>query len=356
MEAYNSKITVVLLKLVRLALGKGTDNAIPIDVLWEKVLELADAQGVTAIVSDGFSKMDIQIPLDIKMRFVSRVVTYEQLYQHQEELMVKLAKMYRNGGFKMMVLNGWGLSLDYPVPSHRPSAGLDIWNFGQWKDADAYIVSCGVNIDNSHYNHSVFCVENMMVENHYDFINVYAFYSSRRIEKKLKELANREYWQKKVDGVEVYTPAATFNALFLLCLNAQHFAGSKMTLCQLLDWALFMEQHHTEVNWNEYIAFLKKERLWRFFNLLNLIAVEKLGFNRNIVPYDIEDDVMLERVFGDVISPKFGVLVDGTALSIMLRKLCRWWKNRWKYQLYFPDSFFSTHIFGGKHAEAKAFF
>lgn len=36
----------------------------------------------------------------------------------------------------MMVLKGYGLSLNYLKPSHRPCGDIDIWLFGKQKEAD----------------------------------------------------------------------------------------------------------------------------------------------------------------------------------------------------------------------------
>lgn len=335
-----------LLGLTRIALGKDNSFALSGNETWEDVLRLADAQGVAAIAADGISAINAVVPFQIKMEWASRVVMHEQVYKRHEELMVKLAKVYQKKDIRMMVLKGWGLSLDYPIPSHRPSGDLDIWNFGQWQEADAYIASRGIEIDNSHHHHSVFNINELMVENHYDFINIYAHRSSRRIEAKLKELAYRKQQEKLVDGVKIYLPSATFNALFLLRHTAQHFAGSEMTLRQLLDWALFMEHHHSEIEWEEYTAFLKKEKLWRFFNLLNLLAVEKLGFSKEMVPYVIETDDMLERVYADMISPEFNESVTGNAFSRIATKTRRWWHNRWKHRLCYSDSLVSSFVYG----------
>lgn len=53
--------------------------------------------------------------------------------------MTDLARLYANNGIRMMVVKGYGLSLDWPVPNHRPVGDLDIYNFGKWKEADVLV-------------------------------------------------------------------------------------------------------------------------------------------------------------------------------------------------------------------------
>lgn len=343
----NSQMTIeVLLRLVRLALDKEQDGSLPKDVAWAEVLGLADAQGVAAIAADGLEKAGGQVPFDIKMGWAGRVIAHEKSYQRHVALMAKLAKTYQEAGLRMMVLKGWGLSLEYPVPNHRPSGDLDIWNFGKQQEADDYLASRGVEIDNRYHHHSVFNVEELVVENHYDFINTRAHQSSRRFEERLKELADRDWREKEVGGTTVFLPGPDFNFLFLLRHMANHFVGKEMTLRQLLDWALTVEHHHEEMGWEENLAFLKENGLMRYFNLMALICVERLGFSRDIFHCELVEDDLKERVFNDIIVPGNDVPMGKGVLHIMTGKFRRWWSNRWKHRLCYPDSLLSGFVYG----------
>ena len=66
-----------------------------------------------------------------------------------------------------MVLKGYGLSLDWPIPNHRVVGDLDIYNFGKWKEADSFIAEqLGIKIDDGHEHHAVFNFNGVAVENH----------------------------------------------------------------------------------------------------------------------------------------------------------------------------------------------
>lgn len=89
----------------------------------------------------------------------------------------------------MMVLKGYACSLNWPKPEHRPCGDIDIWLFGQQKEADkALSKEKGIEIDKSHHHHTVFYWGEFMVENHYDFINVHQNKTNAKLEKVLKEL------------------------------------------------------------------------------------------------------------------------------------------------------------------------
>ena len=323
---------VALLDILKSSLGHLSSFPISADTNWERVVQLADDHGVAAILADGIHIKKVDLPAGIKYKLVGRVLMYEDAYRKHEQTMFELAKIYQEAGHRMMVLKGWGLSLDYPNPEHRPSGDLDIWNFGQWKEADAYIASKGIKIDNCHHHHTVFSYKGIPVENHFDFINTYAHRSSKRVERRLKELAAKDYKEK--DGIIL--PSADFNALFLLRHCASHFASTEMTLRQVLDWGLFMKRHHEEIDWESYLLYVEKEGMMRFYNLLCLFCVRYLGFSASI----------FRRVYEDNLEERFKDREDGSLLDALSIKPRRWWHNRWKNRLCYPDSLLSNFCYG----------
>nr|WP_320039517.1 nucleotidyltransferase family protein [uncultured Bacteroides sp.] len=112
----------------------------------------------------------------------------ESCYEEHRKAIGKLAHFYDWQGIKLMVLKGYGLSLNYPKPEHRPVGDVDSYNFGLHAFADQMVHDkLGIEIDNSHHRHSVFSFEGVTIENHYDFIEDYAHRSNKRIEVILKE-------------------------------------------------------------------------------------------------------------------------------------------------------------------------
>ena len=113
----------------------------------------------------------------------------EEDYKKYVEDIASLAKAYSEAGIEMMVLKGYGLSLNYPEPAHRPVGDIDIFlndndnddcgKLPAWRRGDEVIRQRGIEIDYSHHHHSVFSWKGQMVENHYDIVNRYAGKSGR---------------------------------------------------------------------------------------------------------------------------------------------------------------------------------
>lgn len=211
--------------------------------------------------------------------------------------MADWARLYATQSIRMLVLKGYGLSLDWPVPNHRPVGDLDIYNFGKWHEADSLIAkTCGVKIDEGHEHHTVFNFNGVSVENHYDFINTKAHRDAPAIEERLKQLAEKGNKEMEVHGVKIYLPSADFNAIFLMRHMGQHFAGEHLNLRQVLDWGFFVRAHHNEVNWKATIGFLKEIGIYTFFYQINAICVDYWGFPEKNFPAIRRNDTLEKRI------------------------------------------------------------
>lgn len=239
----------------------------------------------------------------------------------------------------MMVLKGYGLSLDWPVPNHRPVGDLDIYNFGNWQEADILICkACGIKIDDGHEHHTVFNFKGVPVENHYDIINTKAHRDAPKIEDQLKALADKNCREIEIQGSKIYLPSADFNAIFLMRHMGQHFAGEHLNLRQVLDWGFFVRAHHKEVDWKAAIGFLKEIGIYTFFNQINAICVDYLGFSETCFPLIERNKGLEERILMDILHPEFAEEKPASGLiSILNFKFRRWWHNRWKHPLVYKE-------------------
>ena len=359
----------VLLELVRIGIGKDSAYQITQGLDWQELFDLADRQKVTAIALDGINRcfekgVKLDVDFQTKMDWIGAVRQIEALYQQHETNMRLLAQFYQKHGIKMMVLKGYGLSLNYPVPNHRAPGYIDIYLFGDYEKGDELLKNeLGIEIDKSHHHHTVFTFQGESVENHYDFLNVHVRKSNQRMERKLKELAhrtskdsnnNQELKNERIslktntndpNETNVILPSVEFNAIYLLRHCAAHFASTHMSIRQVLDWGLFMEKHHKEIDWEPYLTYLRQEGMYRYYNLMGLFCLHHLGFDASIFN-GLYEDGLLERFSNEVLSPEFKDKEDGSLMHSLSVKPRRWWHNRWKNRLCYPDSAWSEFAYG----------
>ena len=339
------KAEETLLKLIRLGLGHS-------DVLEDEIIEwpaikvLADKQGLTAMVLDGIERLsdELRPPKVLLLNWIGEVMqNYEARYTEYEKAISSLAGFYNQHGYKMMLLKGYACSLDWPKPIHRPCGDIDIWQFGEQKKADGLLTSeKGIKVDNSLHHHTVFTWGDFMVENHYDFINVYHHKSNVELEKIFKELGQDDLHFVELNGEIVYLPSPNLHALFLLKHTMNDFTSLSMTLRQLIDWVFFVEKHTKEVDWEWLIGVLKKYHMIEFYNTINAICVGDLGFDAKIFPSVQFHPDLKDKVLKDILYPKYSASEPSSLIPRLLYKYRRWQGNAWKHELCYSESRWSA--------------
>ena len=247
-----------------------------------------------------------------------------------------------------MVLKGFACSVNWPKPNHRPCGDIDIWQFGQFKEADEALNAWGkvqnsrFKIDSSHHHHTVFYWRDFMVENHYDFINVHYHKSNVEIDKEFKQLAADDSYSVNVNGEKVYLPSPNLHALFLLRHAMNHFSSSEITLRQLIDWACFAKAHRKEIDWEWLMDRVEYYGMTRLYQVFNAICVDDLGFSSSVFPSVQFEPGLKERVLKEIIAPVFPTEEPKGIIRRIVFKYKRWKANGWKHELCFKDSMWSA--------------
>ena len=345
MKNYN-----LLRQLLRAGLGLDNKWSPEGNVAWAEIYKLASNQGVAPIVWDGIKRLEEENILSIsaierstKLQWALSVETLEKRYERQRKVMVKLARFYGEENIKMMILKGYGLSLCYPVPHHRSCSDVDIWLFGEQERADAMLRRrLNLSIDEDKHHHTVFHIEGVMFENHYDFLNVESHRSNRDIEQELKERAMQAK-ELKVEDVTLYMPNANCHALFLVRHAAAHFAAVEIVLRHIIDWAMFVKHNHSEIDWAWLRRICREQNMERFLDVINVLAADICDVNLSLMPGTERNKSLEVRVLRDILTPEFKRKQPKEGLlRILIFKLQRWWSNRWKHRLVYREGLLTT--------------
>ena len=366
MIASNEKL---LLNLIKIALGKSTKCALPNALEWNILFDMSMKQCVPSLVLDGLNKSLASEPCQgnkgigkmDKLKWLSMVLNMERLYTKHENVIAELAAFYQRAGYQMMLLKGYGLSKYWPIPNHRPTGDIDIYLMHMnsdgkeksqpaWKCADKLMTEkLGIQVDNSHHHHSVFTYKGIMVENHYDFINVHSHRSNRWIENEFKTLALKGNEEFTFDnGAKLLFPSPLLNCLFVARHNASHFAAEHLNLRQLLDWALFVEERHKDIDWDYFWSMAKKMGMEKFVLCMAFIAIEQLSFEKDIfhIPNEFKDfqkceHDLIDKVLDNILHPT-DEANDGKGIAYVINRYKLWKNNLWKHRIVYSDSVVST--------------
>ncbi len=333
---------------------------------WQALYSLSCDQGVAAMVWDklgraigeGVLPADRQPSRALKIKWALTAESVEAKYARQKSVIGKLAGFFAGHGIGMMVIKGYGLSLDYPFPCHRPCSDIDIWLFEERRtpSGDTVRVSAQqrgdallrehmrIDIDEDKHHHTVFCVDGVPVENHYDFMNVHAHRSNRAVEARLAELVQRKMYETEVDGAVVYLPPSDFHALFLLRHSASHFAAERIVLRHLLDWRYFVSKYGDDVDWQGLTEFAEKMNMHRFLHGMNSICIDCLGMPSDRIVLPESDGGYAGRMLDEILRPEFSETkpVGAGYLKSWSYMFRRWWANRWKHGIVYRESLAET--------------
>lgn len=351
-----TKEAISLLHLLLLGLsGKIKESVIDIkyDIDWYFVYALALRQGITAILLDAISKLpnEVRPSKPILLQWIGQATMMERMYARHKERIASLAELYRQRGIRLLLLKGYGCSLGYPKPEHRPTGDIDVYLFGKQEEADALVEKClGIKVHREYHKHSTFNYGGVEVENHAKFIDDVSHKSNIRFERILMSIL--EKYECEPSGIDnVLIPSPTFNALFLLRHTGEHFASNEITLRHVLDVGTFFQKYHSQIDWSLVFKVYKEERMLRFFNAIATICVEYLGIEAACFASDDKqyiyqsDTTLADRILSDIFEKKdvlpmstVGIDTIGKKLKYAIDKSYRWWRNHWKYQLVYNEN------------------
>lgn len=373
----------LFLELIQVSIGHRNElSAMPTGKQWALLFERAKTHALIGLCFDGIQKLgatalgtidsdsaeEVRIHqvlgMDKKqyLRWMSMTLKVQAAYDRHEFYIMKLAEFYEKEGIGMMLLKGYGLSRFYPHPRLRTPGDVDVFLFDLdeghdsalpvWKRGDEAIRRrLKVEVRNDCEHHTKFRLDEIMVENHYDFINTRIRRSSGKLEKDFKTIAQDHTNFIEITGQRIYLPSDRLNALFLLRHAAGHFASEGITLRNVLDWAFFV-QSAQQLDWNWLWGKAREYNMHRFLACLNAICIEDLGFATSVFVQKDYDSQLKERVLQEIIKNN-----DEVCPTSMWGRTYRWWCHRWKHRICYSDSLFSSFVYsiranvGGTSAE-----
>ena len=256
----------------------------------------------------------------------------EQDYEAHKADVEKLASYYKKIGVKMLLMKGYGLSLNYPQPSHRPMGDIDVYLYGQGALADKKLSeSLGVPVKLNSDKHSQFTFGGTAVENHAYIVGV----PVHPCLKELNAALENEALNATEIGDNVWLPFPMFNALFLPYHCANHFAQGEASVRQICDWACFVQRYGAEVDWERVRELAVKSGYYPFYCCLNGIVKDCLGVPASYLPSWPCDDAMMHRVLDSILAPRKEV-------KTLVGKVRRYFSAGWKYRLVYADNMLAS--------------
>lgn len=281
---------------------------------WWNLFRLLQANHVSALTAEALATLEV--PREVKIPWLAESDKAVRWHRYQQEVQQDIVDTMTKHGIETLVLKGTHTAQYYPHPETREFGDLDLYFHDRHDEADRVAREVlKVDVSNDAHHHSKYNYRGVTVESHYDFVNRHYPPSNRRYEALLKELA----------------PGPTFEVLFLLRHMAGHFAASRITLRDLVDWTLTCRALNDKVDWDKVERAIHDFGMTKFATMLNSIADSRLGSQ----PLSYSDTQSL--IEHDIV---YGSMDDNSADGIgrLGWKLRRWRALGWKRKMVYNDN------------------
>lgn len=296
---------------------------------WWSLFRLLQRNHVAALVSEVFDKMTKEMlpPRAVLIPWLTERDKATDWTRYQRDVQDDIVDTLQKHGIQTLVLKGTHIATYYPHPELREFGDLDLYFFDKHDEADRVAKKeLGVSISDKSHHHTKYDYRGVTVESHYDFVNTHYPPSNRNYETLLKEQA----------------PSPTFEVLFLLRHMACHFAASRITLRDLVDWTLTCQTLGDKVEWTLVNKTIEDYGMTEFVAVLNAIATQRLSVSMSqclavlqscSLAVSLVHKVEHDLVYG---SEEADNKADG--LERLGWKLRRWRALAWKRRMVFNDS------------------
>lgn len=290
--------------------------------VWWSVFRLLQHNHVAALASLALEHID-DLPREVKIPWLAEREKGVNWHRYQTDVQQDIIDRMSHHGIETLVLKGTHTAQYYPVPELREFGDLDLY-FQRHKEADAVAQSeMGVEINHGAHHHTKYAYRGVTVESHCHFVNCHYPPSNRSYEQLLEQLA----------------PSATFEVLFLLRHMAGHFAASRITLRDVVDWYLTCRALNDTVDWSTVQETIKDFGMMNFAQALCSIVEYRFCYKIPLT-FDVDPDVSINKkmveddiIYGDATSADKGL--DG--IGRLTWKLRRYHAMGWKRRMVFND-------------------
>ena len=285
----NRKVREEYLSLLRCALWDSDLPPAPSHT--PKLLQLANAHVTLPLITDVFQRAGYPLSPENREKMEEILSKATRLNQELDREVTAILQEWAAEGIRGVLLKGPGLARNYPRPGLRGCGDLDLWV----PDRD-YRRACDLllkrekalgkirTLDKGEKHMSVYRGL-IIVEVHRRLLVMPEYAQDILWQGMEKEGLSKDLAPVDIDGVTVFTPEPTFNALFVFAHAWEHFRGSGVGLRQLSDWTLFLHARARSLDRKRLGAWLEALQLMKPWQVFGALAVHGLGLPAEEMPF-----------------------------------------------------------------------
>lgn len=355
------KSQALLLELLKSAIWQKTsDPALFERANWDEIYQLAKEQAVVALCGDGISLLPSRLmpPEENKGKWISAMMVTEMKNNVQNQKVVELFDKLRKNGLHPILMKGQSLATEYPFPLHRTCGDIDIYfkNEEEVSKAIEWTKSCGYESLGKHEHDYPFMWNGEIVELHYWMALLY----KRRYNQNLQYIIEEEYSKGSANSVkigleDVETVPVTLYVLYQMIHISFHFLNEGIGLRQFCDLAVYLNNHHAEIDFIKLDKWVKEIRMERLTELYATFLCKGLGLDGYVIPWRTNSpylDILYDDIFqgGNFGKLRFGFKGKSSFMVQKIKAFPLHWHNYRRYHHLWPKETTASFISKWKRA------
>lgn len=251
-------------------------------VEWDRMMDIASAQGILAWVWDGICKLpkDFQPPRQQSINWGLSAQEIWDRYNTQKKVLRQMIDVCSQNNIRLLLFKGIALSEFYPHPESRPSSDIDIYLFEDYSRGDRLFAHENVTKTKKRTG---FDYNGVHIENHRVFLNAYTKIQKDAIvylDESLKDVMQTK------DGYYIMSPISC------VVYQVMHFiahiidVSNPASLRFILDIGMTIKNNRDEIDDNELCIILKRLDITKFFSII--IGTEELLLRQDFSQYKYE--------------------------------------------------------------------
>lgn len=272
----------IVLLLVGSALWNRPIEALPDDIDWVRVYELAVKQTVTGLLADSLKLLPegVMPPDSVLQRLrhfrINSIRTHALLNSRLADVLAIL----KTKGIDPVLFKGQGLALNYPDPTARQCGDIDLY---VGKDYDAACAAAydsfgAQDHDSESIKHMHLSYKGVEVELHKIAESIPGISKDRKYQEwTLKHLYGDQIRKVTIESSEVQLPPYQFDCIYVLNHLWHHFITGGVGLRQVCDWTVYLHAFHDKIDVNTLERDLRDFGLLKVWKIFAYIAVNQLG-------------------------------------------------------------------------------
>ena len=319
---------------------------------WDQILTFASMQGVLPVITPLFADFETE---DVQLRSVLVQWYVSSLEKHQGYKlrifnMREMAELFEKEGLDVMFMKGATLAQLYPHPEWRMFSDIDYYLYGKSEQGIEAMAKKGIENSAYYHHHTQASLNNVLLENHYDFVERVNHKCDIILDDALKELAAREGKTMPAtflgdDIKNAYTMTPTMCAIFLMRHMSAHFVGETIPIRMLYDWALFLEKYCKSVDWPLVLRLYDESGMAVFASIIQQLLCKYLDYENKDCPIIQGKSEDAERIWTSIIFPPKRDPYKKFSLKYYFFETKTFFRNRWKHKIVYPGESYTLLLF-----------